>query len=122
MPWSGLVTFPVLTAVLSNFTGTTRSHVVNILYAGNIQPNKSAFMGTAGTCLIFTIMSRPMSINCIPELCPFENPSLSQTHNTTKALVGCKESLTCKKQKVSDLMKVTWAIATISPSNAGPQQ
>lgn len=45
--WSGLVTFPLLTAMLSNSTVTTRSQVVNILCAGNIQPNKSAFMGTA---------------------------------------------------------------------------
>lgn len=47
--WSSLVTFPGLTAVLSNFTVTTESQVVNILYAANIQPSKSAFMGTART-------------------------------------------------------------------------
>lgn len=35
--WRGLVTFPVLAAMLSNLTLTTRSRVVKILYTGNIQ-------------------------------------------------------------------------------------
>lgn len=47
--WSGLVTFSVLAAMLSNLTVTTRSQAVKILYAGNIQANKSAFMGPART-------------------------------------------------------------------------
>ena len=47
--WSRLVTFPVLAAMLSNLTVTTRSQVVKILYAGNIQANKSAFMSPART-------------------------------------------------------------------------
>lgn len=47
--WSRWVTFPVLAAVLSNITVTTRSQIVRVLYAGNIQANKSAFVGPART-------------------------------------------------------------------------
>lgn len=50
--WRGLVTFPALAAMVSNLTVTTRSWVVKVVYAGNIEANKSAFMCPVRTCLI----------------------------------------------------------------------
>lgn len=47
--WSRRVTFPVLAAMLSNLTVTTRSQVVKVPYASNIQANKSAFVDPART-------------------------------------------------------------------------
>lgn len=50
--WRGLVTFSALAAMVSNLTVTTRSWVVKVVYAGNIEANKSAFMCPVRTCLI----------------------------------------------------------------------